>query len=87
MVHQILYFSISLNKLNLINFETKTKLDNEDFNEIQQEMNRIEDRFDEIAPCAQSLEQQDKAEGDKDLHPDFAGNYNLSRRFRNTISE
>ena len=32
---------------------------NEDFNEIQQEMNRIEDRFD-------------------DLHPDFAGNYNLS---------
>ena len=51
---------------------------NEDFNEIQQEMNRIEDRFDEIAPCAQSLEQQDKAEGDKDLHPDFAGNYNLS---------
>ncbi|CAH3034295.1 unnamed protein product, partial [Pocillopora meandrina] len=51
---------------------------NEDFNEIQQEMNRIEDRFDEIAPCAQSLEQQDKAEGDKDLHPDFDGNYNLS---------
>lgn len=51
---------------------------NEDFNEIQKEMNRIEDRFDEIAPCAQSLEQQDKAEGDKDLHPDFAGNYNLS---------
>lgn len=45
---------------------------NEDFNEIQQEMNRTEDRFDEIA---QSLEQQDKAEGDKDLHPDFAGNY------------
>ena len=35
-------------------------------------MNRIEDRFDEIAPCAQSLEEQDKA-----LHPDFAGNYNL----------
>lgn len=58
---------------------------NEYFNEIQQEMNRIEDRFDEIVPCAQSLEQQDKAEGDKDLHPDFAGNYNLS--FRNTISE
>ena len=25
---------------------------NEDFNEIQQEMNRIEDRFDETAPCA-----------------------------------
>ena len=44
----------------------------EDFNEIQQEMNRIEDRFDEIAPCAQSLEEQDKA-----LHPYFAGNYNL----------
>ena len=31
---------------------------NEDFNEIQQEMNMIEDcRFDEIAPCTQSLEQ------------------------------
>lgn len=41
-------------------------------------MNRIEDRFDEIAPCAQSVEQQDKAEGDKDLHPDFARNYSLS---------
>ena len=51
---------------------------NEDFNEIQREVNRIEDRFDEIAPCTQSLEQQDKAEGDKDLHPDFPGNYNLS---------
>ena len=51
---------------------------NEDFNEIQQEMKRIEDRFDEIAPCAQSLEQQDKAEGDKDLQSDFAGSYNVT---------
>ena len=51
---------------------------NEDFHEIQQEMNRIEERFDEIAPCTQSLEHEDQAEGDQDLHPDFSGNYNLS---------
>lgn len=51
---------------------------NEDFNEIQQDINRLEDRFDEIAPCTQSLEQQDQAEGDRDLHPDFSGIYNLS---------
>ena len=51
---------------------------NEDFHEIQQEMNRTEERFDEIAPCTQSLEHEDQAEGDQDLHPDFSGNYNLS---------
>ena len=51
---------------------------NEDFHEIQQEMNRIEERFDEIAPCTQSLEHEDQAEGDQDLHPDFSRNYNLS---------
>jgi len=38
---------------------------NADFNEIQQEMNRIEDRFDEIVPCAQSLENKTKLKGIK----------------------
>ena len=51
---------------------------NEDFHEMQQEMSRIEDRYDEIAPSTQSIEQQDQAEGNQDLHPDFSGNYNLS---------
>ena len=51
---------------------------NEDFHEIQEEMNRVEERFDEIAPCTQSLEHEDQAEGDQDLHPDFSANYNLS---------
>ena len=36
------------------------------------------DRYDDIAPCTQSVEQQDEAEGDKDLHPDFNESYNLS---------
>ena len=44
---------------------------NEDFNEIQQEMSVVEDAYDSIAPCTHNLEQQDKAEGDQDLHPDF----------------
>ena len=51
---------------------------NEDFNEIQQEMRRIDERYDNIAPCTEHMQQQDQAEGDKDLHPDFAGRYNLS---------
>ena len=51
---------------------------NEDFNEIQHEMSIVEDRYDDIAPCTQSVEQQDEAEGDKDLHPDFNESYNLS---------
>ncbi|XP_048584895.1 uncharacterized protein LOC125567916 [Nematostella vectensis] len=64
---------------NVINEQMKQyAVCNEDFNEIQQDMNRLEDRFDEIAPCTQNLEQQDRAEGDQDLHPDFTGNYNLS---------
>ena len=41
-------------------------------------MGRIEDRYDDTAPCTENLEQQDQAEGDHDLHPDFTGNYNLS---------
>jgi len=51
---------------------------NEDFNEIQQQINQIEDRYDDIAPCTQNIERQHQAEGDQDLHPDFSGNYNLS---------
>ena len=50
----------------------------EDFNQMQQEMSRIESRFDETASCTQNIEQQDEADGDQDLHPDFSGNYNLS---------
>ena len=41
-------------------------------------MGRIEDRYDDTAPYTENLEQQDQAEGDHDLHPDFTGNYNLS---------
>ena len=50
---------------------------NQDFNERQKDMGRIEDRYGDIAPCTESLEQQDQAEGDHDLHSDFTGNYNL----------
>ena len=41
-------------------------------------MSIIEDRYIDTAPCAQIIEQQDQAEGDQDLHPDFNENYNLS---------
>ena len=51
---------------------------NEDFNEIQQKINQIEDRYDDIAPSTQNIERQHQAKGDQDLHPDFSGNYNLS---------
>ncbi|PFX25823.1 hypothetical protein AWC38_SpisGene9511 [Stylophora pistillata] len=51
---------------------------NEDFNEIQQQINQIEDRYDHIAPCTQNIERQQQAEGDQDLHPYLCGNYNLS---------
>ena len=40
-------------------------------------MSIIEDRYIDTAPCLQSIEQQDQAEGDQDLHPDFNENYNL----------
>ena len=55
---------------------------NEDFNEIQQEMSVVEDTYDSIAPCTQNLEQQDQAEGDQDLHPDFNETYDLSDDLR-----
>ena len=51
---------------------------NEDFNDIQHDMSRIEDMYDSIAPCAQSTEREDESEGNQDLHPDFNENYNLS---------
>ena len=51
---------------------------NKDFNEIQQQINKIEHRYDDIAPCTQNIERQHQAEGDQDLHPNFSGNYNLS---------
>ena len=41
-------------------------------------MSIIEDRYIDTAPCTQIIEQQDQAEGDQDLHPDFNENYNLS---------
>ena len=47
-------------------------------NEIQQQINQIEDRYDDIAPCTQNIERQHQAEGDQDLHPEFSGNYNVS---------
>ena len=50
----------------------------EDFNEIQQDINTIEGNFDTITPCTENLEQQDEAEGNQDLHPDFNESYNLS---------
>ena len=51
----------------------------DDFNEIQQEMNGYEsDAYDTIAPCTETAEQQDREEGDADLHPDFNEGYNLS---------
>ena len=53
---------------------------NEDFNEIQQEMNTLDKSYmyDTIAPCSQNIEDHDETEGDTDLHPDFNENYNLS---------
>ena len=41
-------------------------------------MSIIEGRYIDTAPCLQSIEQQDQAEGDQDLHPDFNENCNLS---------
>ena len=51
---------------------------NEDFDEIQQEINITEEAYDTFAPCTQTLAQQDQAEGNQDLHPDFNEGYNLS---------
>ena len=50
----------------------------EDFIEMQEQMNNAEPDYDNIAPCTESAEQQDRAEGDEDLHPDFNEAYNLS---------
>ena len=39
---------------------------NEDFNEIEQNLNIMEESFDSFAPSTQNIEQQDKAEGNQD---------------------
>ena len=51
---------------------------NEDFNDIQQDINRIEECYDSIAPYTEAIKQQDCSESTSDLHPDFNENYNLS---------
>ena len=51
---------------------------NEDFDEIRQDMNILEESYDSIAPSTKNIEQQDLAEGNQGLHPDFNENYNLS---------
>lgn len=50
---------------------------------IQEHLNGSEDtgdhnQYDSIAPFTQDIEYQDEAVGDKDLHPDFNENYDLS---------
>ena len=53
----------------------------EDFNELQEQGNNMEDvddEYDLIAPCTQNVEHSDKALGNEDLQPDFNENYNLS---------
>ena len=49
----------------------------EDFNDIEQNMNSMQESFDSLAPCTQNIE-QDRAEDNQDLHPDFNEHYNLS---------
>ena len=52
---------------------------NEDFDAIQQDMNILkEESYDSTAPSTRNIEQQDLAEGNKDLHCGFNENYNLS---------
>lgn len=50
---------------------------NEDLDEIEQDINRVEETYASIAPCTENMEQQDSTEG-KDLHPDFNEHYNFS---------
>ena len=51
---------------------------NQDFNEIERNMNIVEQSFDSLSTCTQSIEEQDRAEGNQDLHPDLNKHYNLS---------
>ena len=51
---------------------------NQDFNEMEQEMSSVEDSYDSIAPATQSVELQNEAEGNTDLHPDLNENYNFA---------
>ena len=53
----------------------------EDFNELQEQGNNMEDvddEYDLIAPYTQNVEHSDEALGNEDLQPDFNENYNLS---------
>ena len=53
----------------------------EDFNELREHGNNMEDvddEYDLIAPCTQNVEHSDEALGNEDLQPDFNENYNLS---------
>ena len=51
---------------------------NEDVDEIRQDMNILEESYNSTAPSTKNMEQQDLAEGNQGLHPDFNENYNLS---------
>ena len=48
---------------------------NEDFNDIKQDINRIEECYDSVAPYTEAIEEQDYSEGIQDLHLDFNENY------------
>lgn len=54
---------------------------NEDFNDLQELANNIEDsndEYDTVALGTENVERQDEAQGSEDLQPDFNENYNLS---------
>ena len=50
----------------------------QDFNEFEQQMQTETNTFDTIVPCGESREQQNQAEGNTDLQPDFNENYNFA---------
>ena len=54
----------------------------QDFNEFEQQMQTETNSFDTIAPCGESREQQDQAEDNTDLQPDFNESYNFATDLR-----
>ena len=50
----------------------------QDFNQLEQQVYLETNVVDTIVPCTEFTEQQDEAEGDTDLQPDFNENYSLS---------
>ena len=50
----------------------------QDFNEFEQQVQTETNTFDTIAPCGESSEQQDQAEGNTYLQPDFNESYNFA---------